>query len=193
MGAAGKMWRGWKLSGLERLQNEIPGETRVNRFTPQKHDGSKTIVRSENHGQDSKSRLTKIFSLRFEIVNVWDNKRGWSNCSTGSLSIVTSEGSDDSCRAWRDAADAAPHINWVSDETLSNVPKSAMLLWWDGKSQWTHSRFKVINKQCVQCFEPLEQQQGDHIWDVCWKTFFGANFRKSHLAVNSLDENIYHK
>lgn len=54
---------GWKLSGLEGLQNKIPGETQVNRFTPQKHDGSKTIVWSENHGPKGPPNKIMMFKI----------------------------------------------------------------------------------------------------------------------------------
>lgn len=72
MGDRGKMGKGWKLSCLEAVQDKVPEETQVNRFTPQNMMDLRQLCGDEcglrNTGNTVRSNLPKIigFDLRLK-------------------------------------------------------------------------------------------------------------------------------
>lgn len=85
MGDRGKMGRGWKLSCLETVQDLVPEETQVNRFTPQNMMDLRQLCGDEcgqrNTGNTGRSNLSKIigFNLRLKTHKTMKNSH---HCNT---------------------------------------------------------------------------------------------------------------
>lgn len=122
MGDRGKMGRGWKLSCLEAVQDSVPEETQVNRFTPQNMMDLRQLCGDEcgqrNIGNTVRSNRSQMMETHKNMKNSHNcnTESSWWTCSWSTNkfrnTILKSLNSGESMTTQADAVDAVLSINW---------------------------------------------------------------------------------